>query len=228
MQGSEVRVAVDAVVLSLTEPGDVTPTGQPVFLADPRSHPPFAGCQALPGSFIQPGEDLERAVERVLTATLTGPDGVTGGVRHLEQLATFGRPDRDPRGRVISVSYLALAPRPLPVRGDSAWHPAFHPPAMAFDHEEILATAVARLRGKLSYSTVAYGLLPDEFTLSELQAVYEAVLARAMDKRNFRKKVLALGLVAETGEVRRGPHRPAQLYRFTPPGVVVLDDVIAT
>ena len=166
-------------------------------------------------------EDLETAVLRILA---DGPG--LARPRHLEQLATFGAPDRDPRGRVFSASYLALVPRPTPVHVSSAWWAVADPPPLAFDHSDILSTALHRLRGKLSYSNVAYGLLPDTFTLSELQAVYEAVLDRELDKRNFRKKVLALGVVVETEGQRRGPHRPAQLYRFSDAALVVLDDVL--
>jgi 8-oxo-dGTP diphosphatase len=175
---------------------------------------------ALPGSLVRPDEDLEAAAQRVVT-DVAG----LGRPRHSEQLATFGRSDRDPRGRVVSVSYLALVPRPLPLT-NAGWCPVDDPPALAFDHAEILASAVERLRAKLSYSNVAYGLLPDAFTLSELQAVYEAVLGRVLDKRNFRKKVLGLGMVTEAEGMRRGPHRPAQLYRFCMDRLVILDDVI--
>jgi 8-oxo-dGTP diphosphatase len=96
---------------------------------------------------------------------------------------------------------------------------------LAFDHEQILASALQRLRGKLSYSNVAYGLLPEDFTLSELQRIYEAVLGGQLDKRNFRKKVLAVSMVTEAPGQRRGPHRPAQLYRFSRRELTVLDDV---
>jgi 8-oxo-dGTP diphosphatase len=221
----EVRVAVDVVVLALAESDDVT-GGVPVFLAVQRDHPPFADAQALPGRFLAADAGLEAVAGQILRDSLAAAEHGGEQVRHLEQLATFGRPDRDPRGRVLSVSYLALLPRPVPVTARAAWERALAPPALAFDHTEILQAALARLRGKLSYSTVAYGLLPDTFTLTELQAVYESVLARPVDKRNFRKKVLSLALVEETGELRRGPHRPAQLYRFTSQGLVLLDDVI--
>jgi len=235
-----VAVAVDVVVLTLAPDGgppvaagdDGTwhglPPLTPLVLAVRRDHDPFAGCWALPGGLVGVQEDLEPAVCRVL-GEAAGP-GAAGGARltaprHLEQLAPFGAPDRDPRGRVVSVSYLALLPEPPPVAADAAWHPALDLPALAFDHRGIVAAAVSRLRSKLTYSTVAYGLLGEEFTLSDLQAVYETVLARPVDKRNFRRKVLALGLLEETGEQRRGSHRPAQLYRF-PPDLVVFDDVI--
>ena len=213
------RVAVDVVTFALREEGDGA--GIPVFLALRRPREPFRGDWALPGTLLRDGERLEEAALRILAE---GPG--LADPRHLEQVATFGAPGRDPRGRVVSVTYLALAPRPVEVGATAAWWPVTAAPPLAFDHAEILHSAMQRLRAKLSYSNVAYGLLPDTFTLSELQAVYEAVLDRDLDKRNFRKKVLALGLVSESHGQRRGPHRPAQLYRFTESALVVLDDVI--
>ena len=215
------RVAVDVVAVALQE--DDTPAGTPSFLTLRRPRSPYAGDWALPGTLVRQSEDLQSAVLRILA---DGPGLVQP--RHLEQLATFGAPDRDPRGRVFSVSYLALVPRPTPVRPTAAWWRVAEAPALAFDHATILDSAIGRLRAKLSYSNVAYGLLPDTFTLSELQGVYEAVLDRALDKRNFRKKLLALDLITEAEGQRRGPHRPAQLYRFRDAALVVLDDVIPT
>lgn len=210
------RVAVDVVAIAPEE------SAVPVVLAVRRPREPFADCWALAGTLVREHEDLEAAALRVLAerAGLTRP-------RHLEQLATFGAPGRDPRGRVVSVSYLALLPRPATVAETARWWPVSEPPRLAFDHAEIVASAVDRLRGKLSYSNVAYGLLPDEFTLSELQDVYEGVLGRRLDKRNFRKKVLSLDMLVPSEGQRRGPHRPAQLYRFSTPELVLLDDVIA-
>ena len=213
------RVAVDVVVIALREEGDGA--GSPVFLGLRRPREPFRGDWALPGTLLRDDEDLKDAALRILA---DGPG--LAHPRHLEQLATFGAPQRDPRGRVVSVSYLALVPRPAEVRSTAAWWPVNAAPPLAFDHAEIVGGALQRLRAKLSYSNVAYGLLPDTFTLSELQAVYESVLGRALDKRNFRKKVLALALVVESEGQRRGAHRPAQLYRFTDSALVVLDDVI--
>jgi 8-oxo-dGTP diphosphatase len=219
---SDVRVAVDVVVLTLAAEDEGEPLRTPLFLSARRDDEPFSGQAALPGSLMRADEPLERAAERVLASV-----GLAhGSVRHLEQLATFGGLDRDPRGRIVSVSYLALQPAPTVPAPPAVWLPAAAPPALAFDHDDILATALRRLRGKLSYSTVAYGLLPDEFTLSELQAAYEAVLGRAVDKRNFRKKMLGLGVLSETGGQRRGPHRPAQLYGFSRHGLVVYDDLL--
>ena len=187
---------------------------------------PFAGRWALPGGFVRGDEDLDAAARRELCEE-TG----LAGAAYLEQLYTFGAPDRDPRTRVISVAYYALLPGPdsgLPViepqagtdAAEARWWPveavlAGEEP-LAFDHNEILAFALARLRAKLGYTSVAYALLPEEFTLSELQRVYEIILGRALDKRNFRKKMLAAGILEATPRQKReGAHRPAQLYRFT-------------
>jgi 8-oxo-dGTP diphosphatase len=215
-----VAVAVDTVVLTLC-PRESGEESDLVFLAERRQREPFAGEWSLPGGIVREQEDLETAVHRALSRATPAEH-----VRHLEQLGTFGDPKRDPRGRVLSVSYLALLPAPSPAAERAAWLevPADEP--LAFDHATILHAAVERLRGKLSYSNVAYGLLGDTFTLRELQDVYEAVLGRELDKRNFRKKVLSLDVLAEAEGMRRGAHRPAQLYRFRQPGLVLLDDVI--
>lgn len=233
-----VAVAVDVVLLSLAAgPADAA---RLVFLAARRGAPASGADEpawALPGGRVADDEDLEAAAHRWLRVR-----GGISAVRHLEQVGTFGAPDRDPRGRVVSVSYLALLPEPTAPAPGATWWPATAqaagdgggsaadagPPPLAYDHDEILAAAVARLRGKLSYSTVAYGLLPDAFTLAELQRAYEAVLGHPLDKRNFRKKVLSLGMLDTAPGQRRGPHRPAQLYRFAGGRVALLDDVIST
>jgi 8-oxo-dGTP diphosphatase len=141
---------------------------------------------------------------------------------YLEQLYTFGRPDRDPAGRVISVAYFALihaaglALCTQPKYADVRWWPCATLPPLAYDHDAVAAYAWQRLEWKLAYTNVVWSLLPRRFALTELQKVYEAVLGRKLDKRNFRKKILALGLVEPVGETAmRGAHRPAMLYRFT-------------
>jgi 8-oxo-dGTP diphosphatase len=209
-------VAIDVVVVTIDAEGRLA-----VVLAPLPADSPFPGAWALPGRRVRVAEDLDVAARRVLAefAGLADP-------RHLEQLATFGRPDRDPRGRVVSVSYVALQPAPLQLKGDARWWPVAERPDLAFDHEEILDRGLERLRARLAYSNVAFGLLPDTFTLSELQAVYESALGRPVDKRNFRRKVVALGMVEETAGMRRGSHRPAQLYRFVRTELVLLDGVV--
>jgi 8-oxo-dGTP diphosphatase len=180
-----------------------------------RKHWPFEGLWAIPGGFVNPDESLEAAARREL-AEETGVNDV-----YLEQLYTFGDPGRDPRTRVITVVYYALirAESLSVAAGDdaaeAAWFPVYQPPELAFDHARILTYTMQRLRGKLEYTTIGFQLLSPEFTLSELQEVYEAILDRSLDKRNFRRKVLSTGILELTERARKtGQHRPAALYRF--------------
>lgn len=186
-----------------------------------RRQAPFAGTWALPGGFVEPEECLEDCALRELQEE-TGVSGV-----YLEQLYTFGHPKRDPRERVISVAYYGLTPVSSinPEAGSdadrAAWFDVHTLPELAFDHADIVTKARGRLRAKLDYSTIAFQFMPKKFTLTELQAVHEALLGEALDKRNFRKRILALGLVRATGEERRdGKHRPAALYRAIHPNRV--------
>ncbi len=180
-----------------------------------RSGEPFRGCWALPGGFLDIDEDLDACAAREL-AEETGVTGV-----YLEQLYSFGRPDRDPRERIISVAYYALVPanriqvRAASDAAEAAWFPIANLPELAFDHGEIIAMAHQRLVAKLDYSTIAFQLLAETFTLGELQQVYETLIDAELDKRNFRKWALALEQIEETGELRRrGSHRPARVYRL--------------
>ena len=168
----------------------------------------FAGGWALPGGRVRADETLERAARRLLAAE-TGVRGI-----YLEQLYTFGHPERDPHGRVVSVAYFALIPHGGRTFPDAAWRPAARLPRLAYDHRAVVRTALTRLRAKLAYTNLVYTLLPPSFTLGELQEMYEAIRGRRFDRRNFRKKILSLGLLARAGGVRRGPHRPAALYAF--------------
>ncbi|MFN8542666.1 MAG: NUDIX domain-containing protein [Candidatus Binatia bacterium] len=175
----------------------------------------FAGWWALPGGRLRPDESLDEGAARELAAQ-TGVADV-----YLEQLYTFGHPQRDPGGRVVSVAYVALiphrgtlAPPPSPKYRQTAWRPVADLPSLAYDHATVVEVAVARLRAKLTYTNLVYTLLPHAFTLGELQAMYEAILGRTLDRRNFRKKILSLGLLCPLARVRRGPHRPAALYGF--------------
>jgi 8-oxo-dGTP diphosphatase len=181
-----------------------------------RALPPHKGAWALPGGFIKMEENLEQGAKRELEEET----GVTGA--YLEQLYTFGEPKRDPRERVITVAYYALIPSDkLEVRAGSdaegvSWFGLRELPDLAFDHREILKMAHARLTAKLDYSTIAFQFMPATFTLSELQRVYELILREPIDKRNFRKRILSLKLIQETGKDKReGAHRPAKLYRAT-------------
>lgn len=185
-----------------------------------RGVEPFKGAWALPGGFVLTGESLDACAQREL-AEETGLTGL-----YLEQLYTFGEPERDPRGRVVTVAYFALVPsEALTLQAGSdadgaAWHPVDTLPLLAFDHARIIETARARLAAKLDYTTIAYQFLPETFTLSDAQQVYETILGTPLDKRNFRKAALATGHLVETGDLRRGPFRPAALYRLTDPGRV--------
>jgi 8-oxo-dGTP diphosphatase len=171
----------------------------------------FAGRWALPGGRVGFAESLEAAARRQLGAQA----GVTG--IYLEQLYTFGSPQRDPHGRVVSVAYFALIAHCGRFAGPpdrAAWWPIRRLPPLAYDHGAVVRVALARLRAKLRYTNIVYGLLPARFTLGELQEMYEAILGRVLDRRNFRKKILSLGLLRRAAGVRRGPHRPAALYAF--------------
>jgi 8-oxo-dGTP diphosphatase len=175
----------------------------------------------LPGGQIEADEDLDAAARRHLMEQ-TGLSGV-----YLEQLYTFGQPNRDPGQRAVAVAYYALVPTGrLPVDAPLAmdharWAAVDALPALALDHAEIVALAHRRLAAKLAYSTIGLQLMPERFTLSELQAVHETILGEPLDKRNFRKRILALDCIEATGDMaRRGGHRPARLYRAKRPGQV--------
>jgi 8-oxo-dGTP diphosphatase len=180
-----------------------------------RDLEPFKGAWALPGGFVRMDETLDDAARRELREE-TGLDDV-----YLEQLYTFGGIGRDPRGRVVSVAYYALVNligRRVEASTDAAdakWFPADDVPTLAFDHADILDAAVGRLRGKVRYEPIGFELLPPQFTLSQLQRLYETVLDRTLDKRNFRKKILSMGILVETNEIEQDvAHRAARLYRF--------------
>jgi 8-oxo-dGTP diphosphatase len=212
-------VAVDVVLLSATE-------GHLWSLLLRRDAHPHRGRATLPGGFFGIDESLDDAARRVL-AEKTGLEGV-----FLEQLYTFGAPQRDPRTRVISVAYYALVPRErlatlapeaTVVRLRVDWEGETGGPValsngwpLAFDHADILGMAVKRIRGKLDYSPIGFQLLPEKFTLLELQRVHETVLGRPVNKDSFRRRMLASGQLEATGESQRDVvHRPAELYRFT-------------
>ncbi|MCA9713359.1 MAG: NUDIX hydrolase [Myxococcales bacterium] len=207
-RASTVDVTVDCVVFGIDE-------AHLKVLFIERGLEPFAGAWALPGGFVRPGEGLEQAARRELSEEA----GVTE--LFLEQLFTFGDPGRDPRGQIISVAHYALVRlsdhrvRAATDARQAAWFPVHEHPPLAFDHEEIVEVAYRRLQGKVRYQPIGFELLPRKFTLSQLQRLYEIVLERSLDKRNFRKKILAMGLLVELDEVERGvAHRAARLYRF--------------
>ena len=204
-------VTVDLVVLTVRD------DALQVLLVT-RAEDPYRGRQALPGGFVRPDEDLPRAASRELTEET----GVRRIPAHLEQLATYGAPDRDPRMRVVSVAYLVMAPRlPDPKPGGDAataeWVPVSDAMAaeLAFDHGTILRDGVERARAKLEYTSLGTAFCQPEFTISELRRVYEAVWGVPIDPRNFHRKVTSTqGLLENTGHTLiDGPGRPATLYR---------------
>jgi 8-oxo-dGTP diphosphatase len=205
-------VTVDLVMFTVME-------GALKVLMIRRGQQPFSGCWALPGGFVRMDETLEEAAAREL-AEETGVD--SEGV-YLEQLYTFGDPGRDPRTRVITVAYFALVdsskikPHITGQEGisDVQWFTVHElPKETAFDHGRILEYALKRLRNKLEYTAVGLELLPGQFTLTELQGLYETILGEELDKRNFRKKMLSMGILRPTKGYRKGGHRPAMLYEF--------------
>lgn len=215
-------VTVDVALLSVDDDGVKT-------VLHARPEPPFKGKWALPGGFVRMDESLDDAAARVLSAKA----GI--GPVFLEQLYTFGAPRRDPRTRVISVAYYALvdrhrldavAPSVAIARIDVPWEHETggavvalgaddRPLDLAFDHAEILGTAIKRIRGKLDYTPIGFQLLPERFTLLELQRIHEAVLGRPLNKDSFRRRILASGQLEATGAYQEAvDHRPAELYRF--------------
>jgi 8-oxo-dGTP diphosphatase len=213
-------LATDAVAFRLGE------TGTLEVLLITATTDAFKGQPALPGGLIAPEETAEQAVVR----HLTNKAGLFGG--YLEQLYTFSDVDRDPRGRVVSVAYTALFSPHETVLAERAathnaeWCPMQHVPHLAYDHDHILNTAVARLQARITYTTIIRHLMPREFTLTELQKAYEAILGHEMDKRNFRKKILAVGVLNETKRKKtEGLTRPATLYTFAGSGVKTIEVV---
>lgn len=180
-----------------------------------RAEEPYKGFWALPGGFIKIGESLEEAAAREL-------EEETGIVdAFLEQLYTYGDPNRDPRDRIITIAYYALIAADKKIRPEggtdaeqAAWFPVDKLPDLAFDHTGIVQYALRRLRYKLEYSAVGFELLPRRFTLSELQTTYEIILGEQLDKRNFRRRILDAGIIEATKEMKIGEGRPARLYRY--------------
>lgn len=182
-----------------------------------RASDPFKGAYALPGGYNAAGETTFDAMERVLQ----NKAGVQAkSLKLVEQLYTFDTVARDPRGHAVSVTYLGLGKDIVPQEhSTTTQNPGFYPvkqlPKLAYDHANIIGYAVERLQAKIMYTNAVYALLDPLFTLSQLQAAYEAILGHPLDKRNFRKKFLSLGLIHPTDEyLQEGAHRPARFYRF--------------
>ena len=204
------QVAVDAVVFTVRH-------GELCILLIERKNPPYKGRHALPGGFVKPEESLEDAARREL-AEETGVKDL-----FLLQLGTYGAVRRDPRGRIISVAYLALISPEQELRASddavaARWHAADSLPELAFDHANIVEDALRRLRFEIQTTNIAFQILPRRFALSELQKLYEHVLGKTLDKRNFRKRIKELDLLKVTIHTKmEGAHRPARLYAFASP-----------
>jgi 8-oxo-dGTP diphosphatase len=208
-------VTVDLAIFALAQEGLE-------ILLMRRAAEPFAGRWALPGGWIHVDEDLD--IEAAARRVLTEKTGVE--TPYLEQLQTFGNTSRDPRGWTVSIVYVALISaddvrlRQGSKAADVAWRPVTDSEAempTAFDHADIVQAALSRIRNKVEYSTLPVHLLPAEFTLSELQSVYEKILGRRIDKSAFRKRIAEIDFVeAVPGEMRRASNRPAQVYRLKP------------
>ena len=202
------RVAVDAVLFTIE-------AGTLKTLLVKIKQGPFLGLWAFPGGLVHVGESLDTAARRELHEK-TGVQDL-----YLEQLCTFGEVHRDPAAHTVAVAYFALVPpgEHALTQGDKyaeiAWFPVTELPALAYDHNAMATTAHQRLQAKLSYTNIVYSLLPPEFTLGELQTIYEVILDKRFDRRNFRRKMLTLGLLKPLRKTRRGAHRPAALFAFT-------------
>ncbi len=205
-------LTVDSIVFRLDPQ---TGTKLEVLLIE-RKNDPFKGLLAIPGGYNAAGETTHEAHDRILLKKggLHAKD-----LNYTEQLYTFDTVARDPRGHAVSVAYLSLARQANPKESTTTQQPRFvevaELPTISFDHGDIISYAHNRLKSKIAYTNVVFALIPEEFTLTQLQHAYEAIFGRELDKRNFRKKFLALDLIAETDKFHlSGAHRPAKLYRF--------------
>jgi 8-oxo-dGTP diphosphatase len=204
-----IKASVDAIVFGYE------PTEGVSILLIKRKYEPFQKSWALPGGLVKNDESLEQAVNRELKEE-AGID-----VNYLEQLYTFGKPDRDPRNRVISVAYYGLVrPKDFQISAntdaeDVAWFSITKLPKLAFDHKHIVEVAIRRLQGKLAYEPVGFELLDKKFPFSDLEKLYQSLLNHDLDRRNFKKKIMGYGFLEELDEsIQRGAGRPARLYQF--------------
>ncbi len=201
------QVAVDAVIFTVIK-------NKLNVLLIKIKYGPFVGSWGVPGGKVRIDETLDDAAKRELFEK-TGLKDV-----YLEQLYSFGKMKRDPRARIISVAYFALVDHNkvnLEATGkyeDIKWLPVHNIEKLAYDHNEIIDYALFRLKNKIKYTNIVYSLLPEKFTLSELQKIYEMTLEKKLDKRNFRKKILSSKLIKEAGMKVGAPHRPSKVYSF--------------
>ncbi len=208
---SHIKVAVDAIVFGYSKNDGVS------VLLIKRKYEPFKNCWAIPGGFVLENESLEDAVKRELQEET----GIT--VNYLEQLYSFGEPDRDPRQRVISVAYFALVKSALfqelkanTDAEEAQWFPINKLPSLAFDHKQILRMAIERIRAKIRYQPIGFELLDKKFSFADLEKLYSTLLDKTIDRRNFTKKILSLGLLEDTGELatNSGAGRPSKIFKF--------------
>jgi len=208
MSEQSIKLSVDAVVFGYEE-GNIS------VLLIKRKYNPFKGQWAIPGGFVENDESLEDAVERELFEET----GIK--INYLEQLYTFGKQNRDPRGRVVSIAYFGLV-RPNAFKlyastdaEQAQWFNINDLPKLSFDHKEILKTAIERLQGKITYEPIGFELLDKKFPFSDLEKLYTTLLGREIDRRNFRKKIVGLNVLDELDEkVSKGSGRPANLFQF--------------
>jgi 8-oxo-dGTP diphosphatase len=210
-ENSQIKVAVDAIVFGYSKKDGLS------VLLIKRKYEPFKNAWAIPGGFVLENESLEEAVRRELQEET----GIT--VNYLEQLYSFGEPDRDPRQRVISIAYFALVNsthfsnlKATTDAEEAQWFPITKLPALAFDHKKILQVAIERIRAKIRYQPIGFELLDKKFSFADLEKLYSTLLDKTIDRRNFTKKILSLGLLEETGELaaNSGAGRPSKIYRF--------------
>ncbi len=208
---SDIKVAVDAIVFGYSKKEGVS------ILLIQRKYEPYKNSWAIPGGFVLPDESLENAVIRELQEET----GIT--VNYLEQLYSFGEPDRDPRQRVISIAYFGMVKtsqfQELKASTDAenaAWFSIKKLPVLAFDHKQIIKQAVERLQSKIRYQPIGFELLDKKFPFSDLEKLYAALLDKEINRRNFSKKILSFDFLEETGELSKpdGKGRPSKMYRF--------------
>ena len=218
---SDLRIAIAAVdVVVFTVVNDVLH----VFLTPVHRPPHYLNMFGLPGGVISDSKSADEAAHRHLKEKIQVED------IYLEQLSTFSAPNRDKRSRSISIAYLSLITPEMFEKQSSSegvWVPIDKLPSLAYDHSEIISAAIERLKGKIVYTNIAKELLSTHFTLPELQRVYEVILKRPRDKRNFRKKFLNTNLIKEVGKTRKTSHRPAQLYKFSNKDIEIIPEVWA-